>query len=181
MGGTDVAKAIRHMHKGKTANEPVFKPEKLPRGSIIAMDLSIFLVNFVKADEGSAQVTASPLQSCTSVQDRLEYLYMKKCERSGWRLLLIVDGTFHFKDDVVRAKRNKVKSDARNMVLKIRREQNFDAELVKKLRRAEKRMTTVTCDVVANAVQWASKRPGKTAVIILLFSNSYLSMSIIII
>ena len=165
MGGKDVAKAIRRKHKGKTPNEPVFQPEKLPSGSIIAMDLSIFLVNFVKSDEGSAQVTSSPLQSCTSVQDRLDFFYIKECEPRGWKLLPVVDASFQFKDDVVRANRNKLKSDARDMVDKIRQEQNFDAELVKKLRRAEKRMAAVTCDVVANAVQWARKRPGKTSVI----------------
>ena len=82
MGGKDVAKAIRRKHKGKTPNEPVFQPEKLPSGSIIAMDLSIFLINFVKSDEGSAQVTSSPLQSCTSVQDRLDFFYVHQRMRT---------------------------------------------------------------------------------------------------
>lgn len=167
MGGTDVAKAIRRTRTGKTPNEPVFQPEKLPPGSIIAMDLSIFLVKHIKSDEGAAQVTSSPLQSCTSIQDRLELFYIKKCEPNGWKLLAVVDATFPFKDDVVRAKRNKLKADARDMVEQIRQEQDFDTELLKKLRRAEKRMAGVTCDVVANAVQWTRRRPGKTAVILL--------------
>ena len=165
MGGTDVAKAIRRVAKGKTPNEPVFQPEKLPTGSIIAMDLNILLVNCIKSDAGSAQVTSSPLQSCTSVQDKLEYLFIKKCKPHGWKLLPVVDASFLFKDDVVRGKRNKSKSDGRDVVAAIRQEENFDAELVKKLRRAEKKMAAVTCDVVANAVQWARKRPGETSVI----------------
>ena len=77
----------------------------------------------------------------------------------------MVEASFLFKDDVVREKRNKLKSDGRDVVAAIRQEENFDAELVKKLRRAEKKMAAVTCDVVANAVQWARKRPGKTSVI----------------
>ena len=97
---------------------------------------------------------------------------VKKCESNGWKLLAVVDATFPFKDDVVRAKRNKLKEDARAMVEQIRQEQNFDTELLKKLRRAEKRMAGVTCDVVANAVQWTRRRPGKTAVILFAFFNS---------
>ena len=163
MGGTDVAKAIRRIGKGKTANEPVFQPEKLPRGSIIAMDLSIFLVNCIKSDAGSAQVTSSPLQSCTSVQDKLEYLFIKKCKPRGWKLLPVVDATFLFKDEVVRHKRNKAKVDGRVEVVSIR-QKNCAADLVKKLRRAEKKMAAVTCDVVVNAVQWARKRSDETSV-----------------
>ena len=55
MGGKDVAKAIRRINKGKKRNEPVFDPELLPPGSIMASDLSTVLVPHVKTSAGAAQ------------------------------------------------------------------------------------------------------------------------------
>ena len=164
MGGKDVAAAIRHINKGKKANEPVFDPSKLPPGSIIAVDLSTLLVPYVKTQSGTAQVTAVPLQSCTSIQDKLELMYKKKVAPRKWNLVLVIDGTFPFKDQVVRGSRNRTKELAIEQVNAIRSGHNFEANVVKKLRKAERGMASVTCDVVANAVEWAKKRPGKTCV-----------------
>ena len=75
MGGKDLAAAIRKLQKGNKPNQPVFNEELLPKGSIIAMDLSAFLVPFDKSQEGAAQTTAVPVQSCTSVQDKLETIF----------------------------------------------------------------------------------------------------------
>ena len=167
MGGKQLAAAIRRINKGKKANEPVFDPALLPPGSIIAVDLSTFLVPFIKSDAGTAQLTSVPLQSCTSVRDKLEVMYTKKVEPYQWKMVLVVDATFAFKDQVVRQSRNKVKETAARTVASIRSLENFDTALVKRLRRAEKGMVNVTCDVVANAVEWSKKRPGITSVIMI--------------
>ena len=164
MGGKQLAAAIRRINKGKKANEPVFDPALLPPGSIIAVDLSTFLVPFIKADAGTAQLTSVPLQSCTSVRDKLEVMYTQKFEPYQWKMLLVVDAAFAFKDEVVRQSRNKVKEDAARKVANIRSLENFDFATVKRLRRAEKGMVSVTCDVIANAVEWTKKRPGITSV-----------------
>ena len=164
MGGKNLAAVIRHINKGKKANEPVFDPAKLPPGSIIAVDLSTILVPYVKTQEGTAQTTAVPVQSCTSIQDKLEVMYKKKVAPREWKLVLVVDGTFLFKDQVVRGSRNKIKQSSIEKVNNIRSKRKFDSALIKQLRRAEKGMACVTCDVVANAVEWANKRPGVTCV-----------------
>ena len=78
MGGKDVVKRIRRINKDNKPHEPVYDPELLPAGSIISVDVSTLLVPFVKSNEGSAQLTAIPLQSVTSVQDKLELIYLKK-------------------------------------------------------------------------------------------------------
>ena len=163
MGGKDIAKAIRKIHKKTKANEPVFDPELLPAGSIIAVDLSTILVPFVKSDAGAAQSTAIPTQSCTCVQDKLEVMYLKKIKPRQWRLVLVVDGSFAFKDQVVRHKRNQTKEAAARTLRSIR-EGEYNSSVMRKLRRAEKGSVGVTCDVVANAVEWAKKRPGITTV-----------------
>ena len=53
----------------------------------------------------------------------------------------VVDVTFLFKDEIVRHKRNKTKVDGRNDVVSMR-QKNCIVDLVKKLRRAEKKMIT---------------------------------------
>lgn len=160
-----MAAAIRKLQKGSKPNQPVFDAELLPKGSIIAMDLSTFLVPFVKSQEGAAQTTAVPVQSCTSVQDKLETIFLRKIKPRGWRLLLVVDANFGFKDEVVRAARNKVKEKAQQDLIGIRAVRDMQPDLVRKLRRAEKRISSVSNDVVANAVVWAQKRPGITQVL----------------
>ena len=163
MGGKDLAKAIRRIHKKIKANEPVFDPKLLPEGSIIAVDLSTLLVPYLKTDAGAAQATAVPTQSCTCIQDKLEVMYLHKIKPRKWRLVLVIDGTFAFKDEVVRSQRNKTKEAAAENLDKIRKG-NYDVSLLRKLRRAEKSSVRVTCDVVANAVKWSKKRPGLTTV-----------------
>ena len=54
MGVKHLAKAIRHINKGNKANEPMFDEILLPSGSIIAVDLSILLVPYIKSIEGVA-------------------------------------------------------------------------------------------------------------------------------
>ena len=39
----------------------------------------------------------------------------------------------------------------------------FDDDVIKKVRKSEKQSVKV-CDVVANVIQWANRRPGKTVV-----------------
>ena len=78
--------------------------------------------------------------------------------------MLVIDGIFRFKDQVMRGSRNRTKEIAIERVNAIRRGHNFDADVVKQLRKAERGMAGVTCDVVANAVEWAKKRPGRTCV-----------------
>ena len=163
MGGKNIAAAIRKIHKKSKANEPVFDPDVLPAGSIIAVDLSTILVPFVKSDAGAAQSTSIPIQSCTCVQDKLEIMYLKKVKPRKWRLVLVVDGAFAFKDQVVRHKRNQTKEAAARTLHAIR-EGVYDPAVIRKLRRAEKGSVGVTCDVIANAVKWAQKRPGLTTV-----------------
>ena len=158
-----MAKAIRRINKAKKPNEPLFDATLLPPESVIAVDLSTWLTPFVKSNEGAAQLTSIPLQSCTSVQDKLEVLYSKKVLPYRWRLVLVVDSNFAFKDQVVRADRNRIKDEAQTQVQNIH-QANFDQVLIKRLRANEKKMASVTCDVVANAVQWANKRPGITTV-----------------
>ena len=158
-----MAAAIRHIHKKGKANEPVFDPELLSEGSIIAVDLSTLLVPYLKTDVGATQATAVPTQSCTCIQDKLEVMYLHKIKPHKWRLVLVIDGTFAFKDEVVRSQRNKTKETATENLNKIRKG-NYDVSLLRKLRRAEKSSVRVTCDVVVNAVKWSKKRPGLTTV-----------------
>ena len=158
-----MAKAIRRINKGTKPNEPLFDSALLPPESIIAVDLSTWLTPFAKSNEGAAQLTSVPLQSCTSVQDKLEVIYSKKVLPYRWRLVLVVDSDFAFKDQVVRADRNRIKEEAKMQVQNIR-SADFDQTLIKRLRSNEKKMASVTCDVVANAVQWDNKRPGITTV-----------------
>ena len=172
-GGKEVAKAIRRINKGKKPNEPVFDPELLPPESIIAVDLSTWLTPFAKSNEGAAQLTSVPLQSCTSVYDKLDVIYAKKIRPHRWRLILVVDSTFKFKDQVVRRGRNRTKENAQTHVSKIRKA-NFSQTLIKRLRSNEKKMASVTCDVVANAVEWANKRPGITAVCVNVYVHVYM-------
>ena len=54
MGGKGVGAKIRRLNKGKKPHEPVFDPDELPEGSIIAVDISTMLVPFVKSDEGAS-------------------------------------------------------------------------------------------------------------------------------
>ena len=75
MGGKDLAEAIRKLQPGDKPNLPIFESALFPKGSIIAMDLSTLLVPFVKSNEGEVQTTAVPVQSCTSVQDKLETIF----------------------------------------------------------------------------------------------------------
>ena len=94
MGGKDVAAAIRKLHKRKKPNEPVFDASVLPPGSIAAVDLSTILVPYIKSDECAAQTTAVPKQSCTSICDRLECMYLQKIKPFGWLMVLVVDGRY---------------------------------------------------------------------------------------
>ena len=84
MGGKGVANKIRRINKGKKPHEPVYDPELLPPGSIIAVDISTILVPFVKSNEGAAQANAMPKQSVTSVIDidKLEVIYIKRLSPS---------------------------------------------------------------------------------------------------
>ena len=164
MGGKDVAKRIRRINKGSKANEPVYDSELFPDGSIIAVDVSTVLVPFVKSAEGSAQATSVPIQSVTSVQDKLEVIYLKKFAPHGHRLILVVDGNFAFKDQVVRHKRVKEIEKATAQLTQLRKNNSFDDATIKSIRKAEKGTCKATCDVVANAVQWTQQRPGLTSV-----------------
>ena len=163
MGGKDVAAAIRKLNKGKKPNEPVFDASVLPPGSIAAVDLSTILVPYIKSDECAAQMTAVPKQSCTSICDRLECMYLQKIKPFGWLMVLVVDGTFKFKDEVVQHLRNKTKESGSLALASIRASRR-DRSLLKKLRRAEKACVSVTCDVVANVLEWCNKRPDKITV-----------------
>ena len=164
MGGKDVAKRIRRINKGKKPHEPVYDPELLPDNSIIAVDVSTSLVPFAKTNEGSAQATSIPQQSVTSVQDRWELIYIKKCAPYKHRLLLTFDAEFPFKDQCVRHKRSKIFNKAVAKLALLRSSNQHDSKTIKAVRKAEKGTCKVTCDIVANAVQWASRRPGLTAV-----------------
>ena len=70
---------------------------------------------------------------------------------------MIIDDTFLFKDQVLRDSRNRTKEIAIEPVNAFRRGHNFDADVVKQLRKAERGMVGETCDVVANTVEWAKK------------------------
>ena len=76
MGGKGVAAKIRRTKKGKKPHEPVYDPELLPPGSIIAVDVSTMLVHFVKSNEGAVQANAMPTQSVISVVDKMEMIYI---------------------------------------------------------------------------------------------------------
>ena len=76
MGGKNIASKLRSINKGKKPHESVYDPEVLPRGSIIAADVSTLLVPFVKSNEGAAQSNAMPRQSVTCIQDKLEVIYI---------------------------------------------------------------------------------------------------------
>ena len=164
MGVKDLAKTIRRINKGKKANEPIFDTEILTPGSIIAVDVNTFLVPAIKSNEVAAQISAVPVQSCTCIQDKLEALYLKKFKPRKWRMLNVFDASFNFKDEVIRASRNKIKEKAMQQLIDIRATVNSDTSLLKKLRRAEKGIVGVSNDVVANVVKWANKRPGITSV-----------------
>lgn len=164
MGGKGVGAKIRRLNKGKKPHESVFDPDELPEGSIIAVDISTMLVPFVKSDEGAAQQTAMPTQSVTSVQDKLELIYIKKAAPLHYKMLCVVDGNFHFKDQVVRHQRNKLAILSTRKLQSARSDNVLIKELITQVRRSEKGIAKVTCDVVANVVQWAQRRPGITAV-----------------
>ena len=85
------------------------------------MDLSTVLVPFLKSGAGSAQATVMPKQYCTYIQDKLEVMYLKKVNPRKWRLVLVVDDTFKFKDQIVRNKRNKSKEAAMRTLNSIRK------------------------------------------------------------
>ena len=164
MGGKNIAKKLRRINKGKKPHEPVYDPDTLPRESIIAADVSTLLVPFVKSNEGAAQSNAMPKQSVTCIQDKLEVIYIKKVAPFGHKLLCVVDGNFGFKDQVVRHKRNKVAIRSGRQLQSARRATEFTDDLIAKVRKAEKGVAKVTCDVVANVVLWTRHRPGITAV-----------------
>ena len=164
MGGKNLAKAIRRINKGSKANEPTLDPKLFPAGSIIAVDLSTLLVPYVKSKEGAAQTSAVPAQSCTCIEDKLEAMYLKKIKPRKWRMVSVIDASLDFKDEVVRASRNKIKEAAMRELIAIRGVGDRDASLLKKLRKAEKGISSVTNDVIANAVKWSRKRPGLTCV-----------------
>ena len=109
-------------------------------------------------------MSAIPVQSCTCIQDKLEAMYLKKIRPRKWRMIAVVDSSLKFKDEVVRESRNKTKEAAMKQLIAIRGVADKDTSLVKKLRRAEKGVATVTNDVIANAVKWAAKRPKLTSV-----------------
>ena len=164
MGGKGVVKKIRRINKGKKPHEPVYDPELLPPGSIIAVDISTILVPFVKSNEGAAQANAMPKQSVTSVIDKLEVIYIKKVAPFRHKLLCVVDASFSFKDQVVRHKRIKIATNAAQQLAAARKVKVFSDALIKKVRRAEKNVAKVTCDVISNLLQWTQRRPGITAV-----------------
>ena len=78
-------------------------------------------------------------------------------------MVLVVDGTFKFKDEVARHLRNMTKESGSLALASIRASRR-DRSLLKKLRRAEKACVSVTCDVVANVLEWCKKRPDKVTV-----------------
>ena len=124
MGGKDVAKRIRRINKGKKPHEPVYDPEVLPANSIIAVDISTLLVPFIKSQAGSAQVTSIPVQSATSVQDKLELIYLKKMVKHGHRMLCTFDSTLPFKDQCVRHKRDQIVNKAKARLARLRSSRN---------------------------------------------------------
>ena len=67
-------------------------------------------------------------------------------------MVLVVDGTFKFKDEVVSHLRNKTKESG-SLTLDSIRGIRHDRSLLKKLRRDEKPCVIVTCDVVANVLE----------------------------
>ena len=164
-GGKGMAAEIRRINKGKKPHEPVYDPELLPAGSIIAVDISTILVPFVKSNEGAAQSNALPAQSVTSIKDKLEVVLMKKIAPFNHKMLCVVDGSFLFKDEVVRHKRNKIVTDGLSKLAAARSAEVFSDALIKQVRRAEKNASKVTCDVIANVIKWTQRRPGITAVI----------------
>ena len=79
-------------------------------------------------------------------------------------MIAVFDTSLKFKDDVVRAAHNKTKEVVmRKLIIILQGDE--DTTLLKKLRRAEKGIVTVTNDVIVNAVQWCQKRPGITSVV----------------
>ena len=109
MGGKELTKAIRRINKGSKTNEPVFDPVLLPPDSIIAVDLSTLIVPYIKSNEGTVQMSAVPVQSCTCIQDKMETMYLKKIRTRKWRMIVVVDSSLNFKDEVVRESHNKTK------------------------------------------------------------------------
>ena len=79
-------------------------------------------------------------------------------------MIAVVDSSLNFKDEVVRAARNKTKEVAMRQLIAIRGVADKDTSLLKKLRRTEKGVVSVTNDVIANAVKWSAKRPKLTSV-----------------
>ena len=55
-----------------------------------------------------------------------------------------------------------------------KREGEYDSSVMRKLRRVEKGSVGVTCDVVANTVEWTNKRQGITKVSVCICINLYL-------
>ena len=163
-GGKGICKKIRKINKGKKPHEPVYDPAELPAESIVAVDVSTVLVPFVKSDEGAAQQNAIPKQSATSVMDRMEGLYVKKLEPFSHKMLCCVDAALLFKDQVVRHKRNKIALESARRLQAARSATVFTKKLITQVRKAEKGTAKVTCDVIANVVRWAQRRPGITAV-----------------
>ena len=118
----------------------MFDPTLLTVGSIIAVDLSTILVQFVNSDAGFTQSTSIPTQpykSYTCAQDNAvgSYVtYLKTIKIRQWRLVLVMDGSFAFKDQVVRHKRNQTKETSTRTLRSIR-EGEYHSSVMFKLRR----------------------------------------------
>ena len=94
----------------------------------------------------------------------MEVIYIKKVVPFRHKLLCVVDASFAFKDQVVRHKRSKIVTNAAQELAAARNAKVFSDALIKKVRRAEKNVAKVTCDVISNLVQWTQQRPGITVV-----------------
>ena len=156
-------------------NEPVFDLES---GIIVRWinncgRLEYYSGDIRKIRWDTTQSTSIPTKPCTCVQDKLEVMYLKKIKSSQWRLVVVVDESFAFKDQVVRYKRNQTKEDDSRTLRSIR-EGEYDSSVMRKLRRVEKGSVGVTCDVVANTVEWTNKRQGITKVSVCICINLYL-------
>ena len=70
-------------------------------------------------------------------------------------MLCVVDAIFSFKDQVVRHKRSKILTNPSQQRASVHNAKVFSDSLIKKVRRVEKNVAKVTCDVSWSPI-WSS-------------------------
>ena len=68
MGGKGICAKIRRLNKGKKPHEPIYDPDELPAGSIIAVDVSTMLVQSARKLQAARRATVFTKKMITQVR-----------------------------------------------------------------------------------------------------------------